>query len=83
LRPDAGHPVDAAAPPPPAPAAPSDAGDAGAQCIYGDGLYCGGNGVRGKDTTLYRCTGGVRSVEHACDTECLKEPPHVDDHCAL
>lgn len=82
---DAGSPVDAA----PAPAPRHDAGlepkpssHASGTCVYGDGLYCGGNGVTGHPKTLYRCVRGVVTPVCACETTCKREAPGVNDHCS-
>src|SRR5690348_15988267 len=40
--------------------------DAGASCINGDGVFCGGDGVLGDINTLYQCTGGVATVSQVC-----------------
>lgn len=51
-------------------------------CKYGDGLYCGHNGVEGKTDILYRCNGGAATVEQECFSGCVREEPGTDDHCA-
>jgi len=53
----------------------------GNRCLYGDGLYCGGNGVNGDPGTLYRCTAGSVSVVQACGNGCQRMPPGVNDQC--
>lgn len=50
-------------------------------CALGDGLYCGGNGVNGDAASLYRCTGGVVTLEHACASGCAKMPDGINDRC--
>jgi hypothetical protein len=50
-------------------------------CAQGDGLYCGGNGVNGDVNTLFRCTGGVVSVEQKCDNTCVPQPDGLNDIC--
>jgi hypothetical protein len=50
-------------------------------CPYGDGLYCGGNGVGGFSRTLYSCQGGEVSWQETCASSCVHAPPGVDDHC--
>jgi hypothetical protein len=52
------------------------------ECAYGDGRYCGRNGVSGSPGTLYRCTAGVRSVIRECDAGCEPAAPGKDDACA-
>jgi hypothetical protein len=52
-------------------------------CKYGDGLYCGHNGVEGKTDTLYRCSGGKATVEKECYSGCVREEAGTDDHCAV
>lgn len=55
-------------------------GSSSQNCIYGDGLYCGGNGVTGDSRTLYRCTGGSVSVAEVC-IECERMPVGYNDRC--
>jgi hypothetical protein len=50
-------------------------------CLYGDGLYCGNNGVPGDARNLYRCTAGSVALEKACVT-CEKRPTGEPDRCA-
>jgi hypothetical protein len=52
-----------------------------ARCPFGDGLYCGANGVAGDPTTLYQCAGGRLTVLDSCTAGCVAEPPGTDDHC--
>jgi hypothetical protein len=51
-------------------------------CPYGDGLYCGGDGITGDPATLYRCSGGALWVAQACSGTCQKMPPGQNDRCA-
>jgi hypothetical protein len=51
------------------------------ECAYGDGYYCGGNGVSGDSSTLYLCAGGSASVYEACASGCAAQPGGVDDWC--
>ncbi len=54
----------------------------GANCAgYNDGLYCGDDYVHGDPNTLYRCTGGVASVEQVCSAGCSIQPAGVNDRC--
>lgn len=55
----------------------SNSGD----CAWGDGYYCGGNGVTGDEQTLFRCSGGTPSVSETCTGSCIAEAAGVDDHC--
>jgi hypothetical protein len=57
-----------------------DGGDGGA-CPHGDGLYCGGDGISGDASTLYRCTGGNLTVVQVCSGGCQKMPPGQNDTC--
>lgn len=50
-------------------------------CAWGDGYYCGGNGVRGDEQSLYRCSGGSASVYEKCETGCAAQAAYVDDYC--
>jgi len=50
-------------------------------CIYGNGLYCGQNGVPGYEDHLYRCEGGTAHRVDVCDHGCASEGPGVNDHC--
>lgn len=52
------------------------------ECRFGDGMYCGGNGVSGEGKTLYRCQGGKATAVRACTNACVREAPGVDDYCA-
>lgn len=49
-------------------------------CPYGDGLYCGGNGVTGNARNLYRCTGGSVTLAEVC-IECERMPIGQNDRC--
>ena len=51
-------------------------------CPYGNGLYCGGDGVTGDPDTLYTCTGGVLTVDTVCAIGCTHMPNYVNDKCA-
>jgi hypothetical protein len=51
-------------------------------CALGDGLYCGGNGVPGSTRDLYRCTGGVPTLETACADDCARMPDGFNDMCS-
>jgi V8-like Glu-specific endopeptidase len=55
---------------------------AGEQCVYGDGLYCGGNGVSGEPAGLYLCSGGVPTLHRRCANGCAPQPAGTDDACA-
>ena len=50
-------------------------------CWLGNGLYCGGNGVNGDTTTLYRCSGGTVTVEQRCANGCQTKPNGQNDVC--
>lgn len=51
-------------------------------CWLGNGLYCGGNGVNGDVSTLYRCSDGIVTVEQTCGNGCEKKPNGFDDVCS-
>jgi hypothetical protein len=50
-------------------------------CRYGDGLYCGGNGILGNANTLYSCANGIVSVTQVCAAGCLARPVGFNDGC--
>jgi hypothetical protein len=50
-------------------------------CPYGDGLYCGGDGVSGNRNTLYRCSGGYLYAAQVCSLGCQYMPPGYNDRC--
>jgi len=50
-------------------------------CAFGNGLYCGGNGVNGDSDKLYRCTNGVVTLEAVCAAGCETRPNGYDDRC--
>ena len=50
-------------------------------CTYGNGLYCGGNGITGNTDTLYRCANGAISVEQVCSAGCATQPVGQNDTC--
>lgn len=52
------------------------------ECEFGDGLYCGKNGVSGAPGTLYRCAGGTRTRVEQCDAGCEANDPGEEDACA-
>lgn len=53
----------------------------GANCSgYNDALYCGSDYVNGDPNTLYRCSGGVASVEQICANGCQIESV-ANDSC--
>jgi GH25 family lysozyme M1 (1,4-beta-N-acetylmuramidase) len=54
----------------------------GPNCVFGDGNYCGGNGVVGDPRTLFKCTGGVATVQRVCANGCVNRPAGEDDSCA-
>lgn len=57
-----------------------DADNGSCQGLY-DGLYCGGDYVRGDAATLYRCAGGKRLVEATCGSGCQVMPDGSNDVC--
>lgn len=71
-----------AADPPPPPAPPDAGAPPTADCALGDGLYCGGNGVNGAANELYRCSGGVATLEQTCTGDCAKMPDGINDVCS-
>ena len=50
-------------------------------CTSEGGRACGGNGIDGDPNTLYVCTGGEWSVDHACGGPCEPMPSGVPDRC--
>lgn len=56
-------------------------GGGAVQCAYGDGDYCGGNGVTGDTDTLYRCSAGNKTVKAVCTHGCVKKAAGTDDLC--
>lgn len=47
-----------------------------------DGLYCGGDGVGGDASILYRCTAHHLAIEESCSSGCSVQPAGVNDRCA-
>jgi hypothetical protein len=66
--------------PDPAPAPPPEIAPANCRGYY-DALYCGFNYVKGDPNVLYRCTGGVASVEQVCANGCVGMPDGYSDYC--
>jgi hypothetical protein len=61
------------------PDAASDANEAG--CESG-ALYCGGDGVVGKPSTLYQCgASGTATAVVSCSKGCVRRQPASDDAC--
>lgn len=58
-----------------------DGGEDGEDCAFGDGFYCGGNGVAGDPSTLYQCQGGAPTAVETCAAGCYKAPPGENDAC--
>ncbi|HTL33384.1 MAG TPA: GH25 family lysozyme [Kofleriaceae bacterium] len=54
----------------------------GADCVFGDGDYCGGNGVKGDPRSLFRCSGGQKTLKKVCAEGCVVKPAGEDDVCA-
>jgi hypothetical protein len=52
-----------------------------ARCPFGNGLYCGLNGLSGDVKTLYRCSSGVVTTETVCPDTCVNEADGTNDHC--
>jgi hypothetical protein len=50
-------------------------------CPYGNGLYCGGNGVAGGLSSLYSCVNGAKSYVSFCSSGCVREAAGINDHC--
>jgi hypothetical protein len=50
-------------------------------CPYGNGRYCGGNGVSGRADILFSCQNGVQRVVTGCASGCVREVAGVNDHC--
>ena len=53
----------------------------GAACPYGDGDYCGGNGIEGDVETLYACSGGTITVKEQCAAGCYAKAVGENDTC--
>ncbi|HUB05559.1 MAG TPA: glycoside hydrolase domain-containing protein [Myxococcales bacterium] len=51
------------------------------QCPAGDGLYCGGHGVKGNDGTLYACKQGKLTTVQSCAAGCEDEGKGGEDQC--
>jgi hypothetical protein len=51
-----------------------------ASCPFGDGYYCGGNGISGDANTLYKCSDGAVTVSEQCTT-CAAQGAGYDDYC--
>ena len=79
-------PASAPAPTNPQNTPPIDTGvvDAATQrvCAFGNGLYCGGNGVPGATNQLYRCTDDVPALEQTCANDCARMPDGINDQCS-
>jgi hypothetical protein len=71
---------DPAPDPAPAKEAPPEIAPANCRGYY-DALYCGFNYVKGDPNVLYRCTGGVASVEQVCANGCVGMPDGYSDYC--
>jgi GH25 family lysozyme M1 (1,4-beta-N-acetylmuramidase) len=54
----------------------------GTDCSFGDGLYCGGNGVKGDPRSLFKCGGGAKTLSKVCAAGCDVKPAGSDDACA-
>jgi hypothetical protein len=54
---------------------------AGASCPFGEGLYCGGNGISGDPNTLFRCGGGRIVAEKKCASGCARMTNGKNDAC--
>lgn len=52
------------------------------ECAYGDGNYCGKNGVQGDPNKLYSCEGGTKSLVTTCGAGCNEAAAGFDDSCA-
>jgi hypothetical protein len=50
-------------------------------CTFGNGLYCGGNGIIGNANTLYSCQNGAISVSKVCTAGCAPQPTGFNDVC--
>lgn len=72
---------ECAGPPPPSPPPLPPPPPHDHDCVSGDGLYCGGNGVAGDPNTLYRCSGGNPALEAFCLAGCQPNTPGVNDGC--
>lgn len=52
-----------------------------ATCLFGVGLYCGGNGVSGAKDVLFRCTTGKIVPETRCTKGCQRRSVGDNDRC--
>lgn len=51
------------------------------ECLLGNGLYCGANGVRGAANVLYRCENGTVRKVAQCYGPCVRMPDGYHDKC--
>ncbi len=61
----------------------SCARDCGSCCSSAGGLSCGGNGIVGDPSTLYRCDGTRYVKDQVCAGACVALPSGVPDRCPL
>jgi len=61
---------------------PAGTNDRCVPCPYGNGRYCGGNGVQGDPGTLYNCSNGTLSTVQVCSLGCQRMPVGINDQCA-
>lgn len=50
-------------------------------CPFGDGMYCGGDGIGGDAATLYQCAAGTVTAIEQCANGCDARPAGYDDAC--
>ena len=53
----------------------------GGDCPYGNGDYCGGNGVGGDPEVLYTCDSGTLKKKTSCSGGCVYMPIGYNDVC--
>lgn len=52
-----------------------------AACPYGDGRYCGGNGISGASNVLFECARGTINALERCANGCEPMPVGYHDRC--
>jgi hypothetical protein len=60
---------------------PPPSGGGGPCAGLDDGFYCGGDGVAGDPSTLYRCAAGALAGSQPCAHGCQSNPGNQDDIC--
>ncbi len=63
------------------PAGQNDRCRMNAECPYGAGLYCGGNGISGDPNVLFECGGGRIKARERCTHGCKRMAVGFNDQC--